>query len=308
MKKYMVLSAVIILLISMLTVPAVAAEDDGPETSAEEGTAEAEETEELENGDYRYKVNEDGSITLVKYIGEDAVVVTPEEIDGKPVTVIGEACFRMQKQLSGVQVSEGVVEIEDIAFAENGDFGDFTGAGIFKVVLPKTLKVIGSEVFQNTRITNIYFYDGLESIGDNLCSFAYNLSRIRIPDSVESIGRMPFLGVAAGGASNKTLKIYGGKVAERVAEDYQYGEYAGDDMGETSIASLLEELEEAEEEPAERVRQIYFDNRDTGYENVSFPEPKLENDKNSVLFVLQIVLTALLPVLLVIIYGRKKKC
>lgn len=288
--------------------PAEETDEDMTLQSAADGETDA---EELENEDYRYKVNEDGSITLVKYIGEDAVIVTPEEIDGKPVTVIGEYCFYKKIQLSGIKVSEGVVKIGDKAFAEDGSYDDYTGPGNLKVVLPKSLKAIGNEVFQNTYITNIYFYDGLESMGDYVCSFDSRLSQIRIPDSVKSIGRMPFLGAIADGSGKaRTLQIYGGEVAKQVAEDYQYGQYAGDDMNEISIDNLIEKAQSAngeEDDPATRVRQIYFDNMDTGYKNITFPTPEMQKEENQFLIVFGAAVIILFPVLLMFIYGKQSK-
>lgn len=246
MRRYITLFIAGLLLTGMMAIP-VSAETDTKEEvisqteeEAEDETVAQNDEEVRENGEYRYKLNEDGSITLLQYIGSESAVITPQEIDGMPVTVIGEACFYRQKQLSGVQVSEGVVEIGDTAFAENGDLMGFIDVNghvkSFRVVLPKTLKTIGNEVFRNTRITGIYFYDGLESIGDNLCSFASKLSQIRIPDTVKNIGRMPFLGaIADGSGTPRTLKIYGGEVARDIAEDYQYGEYAGDNEGSRYI-------------------------------------------------------------------------
>ena len=62
------------------------------------------------------------------------------------------------------------------------------------IVMPKTLKKVGKSAFQGTRITQIYFYDGLESIGDNAFMYCSSLSKIRIPDSVEKVGQFLFLG------------------------------------------------------------------------------------------------------------------
>ena len=120
---------------------------------------------------------------------------------------------------------------------------------------------------------------------------------------------MPFLGVVADGSGSvRTLKIYGGEVAEAIAEDYQYGEYAGDEMKEVDLSDLLDEKSDSEEEdnPATRVRQIYFDKQDTGYENVSFPVPEMENGDNRVLFVAQISGMLLFLLLLVSVYGKRK--
>ena len=47
-----------------------------------------------EFGDFRYRIESDGSVVITDYMetGSDAVIV-PDSIDGRPVTVIGEEAF-----------------------------------------------------------------------------------------------------------------------------------------------------------------------------------------------------------------------
>lgn len=80
-------------------------------------------------------------------------------------------------------------------------------------------------------------------------------------------------------------------------------------MKEVDISDLFEEEGNSAEEdnPATRVRQIYFDKQDTGYENVSFPVPEMESGHNWVLLAAQIVGVLLFVILLVIVYGKRKE-
>jgi hypothetical protein len=43
--------------------------------------------------DFETRTNEDGSVTITKYVGWDSVVKIPAVIGGKPVTAIGEEAF-----------------------------------------------------------------------------------------------------------------------------------------------------------------------------------------------------------------------
>lgn len=51
-------------------------------------------------GDYEYKVTDDGTVTIVKYLGDDEVVSVPEKIDEKKVTVIGKKAFYNNREIS----------------------------------------------------------------------------------------------------------------------------------------------------------------------------------------------------------------
>lgn len=65
--------------------------------------------------------NEDGSITIERYIGSGGDVVIPAEIDGKPVSAIGNVvgtigAFQDCTDVTSVVIPDGVIEIQDNAF------------------------------------------------------------------------------------------------------------------------------------------------------------------------------------------------
>lgn len=65
--------------------------------------------------------NEDGSVTINRYIGSGGDVVIPAEIDGKPVFAIGNVvgttgAFQDCTNVTSVVIPDGVVEIQDNAF------------------------------------------------------------------------------------------------------------------------------------------------------------------------------------------------
>jgi len=124
-----------------------------------------------------------------------------------------------------------------------------------------------------SRITQIYIYDGLESIGDNAFMYCSSLSKIRIPDSVEKVGQFLFLGAGKPyeESQDSAMKIFGGKIAEELAKDNQRAEYGGEEMQEISIQYWLEKKENETKE--EVIGQKYFDKNDTGFEKVFFKAP-----------------------------------
>ena len=66
--------------------------------------------------DFSYEINENGTITLKKYFGNDPTPTIPNRIDGKPVTKIGDFSFSGLASLKSVALNEGLLEIGQYAF------------------------------------------------------------------------------------------------------------------------------------------------------------------------------------------------
>lgn len=56
--------------------------------------------------------------TIKEYFGKETNVIIPSEIDGVPVTTIGEGAFAFCIYLESVTIPESVTKIEDFAFEE----------------------------------------------------------------------------------------------------------------------------------------------------------------------------------------------
>ncbi|MDE5866244.1 MAG: leucine-rich repeat domain-containing protein [Lachnospiraceae bacterium] len=69
-----------------------------------------------ENGSLQYKIQEDYAI-LIEYRGRDISLTIPECVDGKLVTVIGKKAFLGAKSLQKLVLPEGIMQIQDWAFA-----------------------------------------------------------------------------------------------------------------------------------------------------------------------------------------------
>ena len=117
--------------------------------SAAEATAEGLEYEESEDGK---------SITITGYSGTSPDVVIPAEIDGKPVTVIGEEAFH-GTGIQTIVLNEGLERIEACAFWESS---------ITSVTFPKSLCYIGASAF--------YFCENLEYVRflNSNCEMGYD--------------------------------------------------------------------------------------------------------------------------------------
>ena len=68
------------------------------------------------SGDYQYKTNSDGTITITKYLGNDSVVTVPETIAGYTVSVIGNNAF-YDSGIEEINMPESIKQIEKYAFA-----------------------------------------------------------------------------------------------------------------------------------------------------------------------------------------------
>jgi len=107
-------------------------------------------------GNYIYRINDDGSVTIIKYLGVGGDVMVPAKLDGKSVTAIGytsddfKGAFQDCAQLTSVIIPDGVTEIKDNAF--------YDCIGLTTVTVPASVKVIWNCAFSGcTSLEAIYF-------------------------------------------------------------------------------------------------------------------------------------------------------
>lgn len=98
--------------------------------------------------------------------------------------------------LTEVDLSKALIdEIPSYAFNERW--------AIDKVVLPPTLKKIGTYAFQGTALTSVNIPDNVETIEESAFSQARQLQEVHLPDSLTSLGRYAFSSCS----SLRTVKI-----------------------------------------------------------------------------------------------------
>jgi len=132
-------------------------------------------------GDYKIISNENGVI-ITNYIGRVMDVVIPNEINGQPVTEIGERAFA-GKCLTSAVIPNTVTVINTAAFEYNlleeiiilGKVTKlpnivFYQNRLIKVTLPNGLKEIGREVFRDNPLRTVTIPDSVETIGENAFS------------------------------------------------------------------------------------------------------------------------------------------
>ena len=132
-----------------------------------------------------YEVNGE-SVTITGYTGNEASVVIPNEIEGKPVTAIGERAFSQNNTLTSVAIPDSVTGIGDYAFYESG---------LENINIPAGVTTIGRSAFTNCKsLSSVTFAEGsrLSSIGDSAFYMTWSLTSIEIPDGVTGIGKSAF--------------------------------------------------------------------------------------------------------------------
>ena len=144
------ISAVLSLAMLLTLLPTTAfAADDGEKT----------------DGDYTYKINADGTATIMDYTGSGGDITIPETLGGKSVTEIS----RMKR-----------------------DSGSTT---VTSITIPKSVKRIGDSAFNTfVALKKVAFAAGseLESIGKDAFHWCKVLEEIELPSSVKTIGESAF--------------------------------------------------------------------------------------------------------------------
>ena len=194
-KKTLVLTAIIIVLLCLLAVGA----------SAYNGT------EYGSTGMY-YKIS-NGEVTITDANNDIVTANIPESIDEYPVTSIGYYAFSGCTELTSLTIPDSVTNIGDYAFqgcsgltkinwnAENvkgfsEDSCVFTDAGTsgdgIDVVFSDNVKVIDGYAFAGANVKSVIIGNSVTSIGDGAFSGCTRLTSITIPDSVTNIGVAAF--------------------------------------------------------------------------------------------------------------------
>ncbi len=192
-----------------------------------------------QSGDYEYQVINDGErgVEITGYTGSGGDITIPSEIEGIPVTAIGESAFSDLWELESITIPSGVMSIGTHAFSEchglksvdipegveiiaegafSGchelrnvplpesiktidDYAFFHCIWLSKMVFPKGLKSIGARAFEESGMEgSITISEGVESVGEKAFYRCAELERVIFSGGVKTIGQYAF-GYSFGG-------------------------------------------------------------------------------------------------------------
>jgi hypothetical protein len=122
--------------------------------------------------DYGYVTNADGiTITITGYSGPGGAVSIPTNINGLPVTSIGDNAFQFNSSLTSVTIPAGVTSIGNDAFQFNSSLTNAT--------IPGSVTNMGDDAFvECTSLTGITIPSGVISIGDYAFALNPNLTNV----------------------------------------------------------------------------------------------------------------------------------
>ncbi len=158
-------------------------------------------------------VDVDGGVSINAYIGDETIVVIPEEINGKPVVEVDDGAFIDVDTIRGVRLADSIKVIGDEAFNLCDNLEVFVcGSG---------LEEIGETCFFSCpRIKEIILNDGLKVIKMAAIFAGENMTELYVPSSVTTIDG----GIST--QSDLTIICEKGSVAEQYAIDeginYEY--------------------------------------------------------------------------------------
>ncbi len=166
-----------------------------------------------------YEVN-DGKITITDCDESAASVTIPEQIDGMPVTTIGDQAFWQCSKLTSITIPSSVIYIWPRTFigcnsltdlvidpqnrnyiVEDGVLFDITKTNLVhcpttktgEYTVPDSVTSIGSYAFDDcSRLTGVTIPDSVTSILENAFGGCTGLTSIAVPDSVTLIGQGAF--------------------------------------------------------------------------------------------------------------------
>lgn len=190
--------------------------------------------DEPEMQEYKYVINkESNTVTITKYLGDNASVWIPETISGCTVTGIGDKCFQKQS-LKSVCIPETVTSIGNSAFQDCKNLTSVTFLGApytitvgnnafqncpkLKTINLPAAKTIGNFAFDGcSSLEKMVLEYGTESIGEYCFRGCSSLAIIEIPDSVTYIGNGVFGGERKG---ELTIRCVQGSKGDEVAQKY----------------------------------------------------------------------------------------
>ena len=196
--KFLIIALIAIMLVSFMPIVVNAVTETYTATSTINGIEVS----------WEYNLNDEGEIINLVCTNKGDLtgnITIPSTLDGKTVVTLGTDSFRNSK-ITGVVIPDSVRVIEchsfdgctnltsvDLGSVEKISFDVFKGCtSLTELTIPNTLKkgAISASI-NNKNVTSITFEDGLKVIPSNLCENT-GISSVVLPDSVKSVENNAF--------------------------------------------------------------------------------------------------------------------
>ena len=139
---------------------------------------------------WTYNIDSNGNAINVKPSNKNLIVgdiTIPSELDGHSVVSIRNSAFSYCRDLTSINVPEGVTSIGNYAF--------YTCDSLTSINIPGGVTSIEDSTFSGcSRLANIEIPSSVTSIGNSAFSSCISLTSINIPEGVTSIGEGAFSG------------------------------------------------------------------------------------------------------------------
>lgn len=125
---------------------------------------------ETETSKYSYALLDDGTAKIMRYLGSEQQVTVPSELDGYPVTVIGNHAFNECSWVTEIVLPEGIHTISTQAFSRCYNLTDIS--------LPESLQTIKSSAFECCSFSEISIPAGVTMVDSHAFSECSDLTSI----------------------------------------------------------------------------------------------------------------------------------
>ena len=153
------------------------------------------ENETITDGDYSYRLLDDGTYELLSYDGTDTDLIIPSEFRGLPVTVLGVYSCGLCDNLTNVVIPDTITSIGSQCFKKN--------PSLETVTIPQSVKEIGEGAFsecpslKRVNIENLAVWCEINFGDQDASPFCFagckNLTSVSLPSSIKSIDRAAFM-------------------------------------------------------------------------------------------------------------------
>ena len=110
------------------------------------------------SGEFVCVVQDDGTVMITGYTGQDAALVFPDTLDGIPVTAIGPSACQSNNAITEVVIPEGITSLGDSVFKRC--------TGLERITLPDSLTEIGVNPFAGCEALSEIILDDDDADGD----------------------------------------------------------------------------------------------------------------------------------------------